>query len=252
MLLLRPVRAAIVAVAGMVVTLAQLNLPSKEFWAGQEVLQWISVAVVAAFLFYDALWSVNLAFRDRRIREYDADLRAAMSAAVALVVDTLGVRWDEVSVQYYRYRRFWFRPNRLVRVSGVRAGAIFAESEESFRPGVGLVGAAFQQRILLGAQWGDFVQSATRLGPVAWEQRDPIQRYGLSWGQLRRSAGPDGIVASPTFAPNGRADGCLVISGPMKAADLVTEPIGQIIDSLATSVDRIGPPPPGWWSAHER
>jgi hypothetical protein len=249
--ILRLVRAAITAAAGAVVALAQLNLPNKEFWAGLEAVQWASVIVVALFLLYDAVWSVNQAVRARQMREYDADLRAAISSAVASIVDVFGVRWDEVSVQYYRSRRPLLR-SALVRVTGVRAGASLTDAGRSFRPGVGLVGTAFAERVLVAEQWREFFQTATRQGPQAWEQRAHEQRYGLSWGQLRRSGAHDGAVASPTFAENGRPNGCIMISGPMKEPDLVSDQMGQIIDSLATLLDQAGPPPAGWWSAHAR
>ncbi|MFF5181827.1 hypothetical protein ACFY2Q_27710 [Micromonospora sp. NPDC000316] len=245
----RLVRAAITAAAGAVVTLAQLNLPNKELWARLEAVQWVSVIVVTLFLLYDAFWAANQAVRARQMREYDADLRAAISSTVTSIVDALGVRWDEVSVQYYRSRRLLLRPT-LVRVTGVRAGARLTDAGRSFRPGVGLVGTAFAEQVLIAEQWRDFFQTATRQGPQAWKQRAHQQRYGLSWGQLRRSGGHDGAVASPTFAENGRPNGCIMISGPLKEADLVSDEMGQIIDSLATTLDQVGPPPAGWWSVH--
>jgi uncharacterized membrane protein YkvI len=80
--ILRLVRAAVTATAGAAVTLAQLNLPSRQFWESLVAIQWASVVVVALFLCYDAVWSINQAVQAARIREYDNDLRAAMSATV--------------------------------------------------------------------------------------------------------------------------------------------------------------------------
>src|SRR5688572_22401154 len=101
---LRLARAAVLATAGAVVTLAQLGLPSKKLWDGQEAVLWASVMIVALFICHDAVREVNYAVQAARIRDYDNDLRAAMSAAVSSVVLSTGVAWDEVAVRYYRRR----------------------------------------------------------------------------------------------------------------------------------------------------
>jgi hypothetical protein len=250
-MVLRLTRAAIAAVAGSVVTLAQLNLPSEQFWERIVAMQWAAVVAAALLLCYDAVRSVNQVARYGRTREYDNNLRAAMSATVAMIVNTFGTPWDELTVQYYRARRFlWWR--RLVRVGGIRAGASSEDLQRGVRPSFGLVGAAYSELVIIAEQWQDFVRNATKQGPEAWAGRNARDRYGLSWGQLRRLPRPEGVVASPTFDFKGRPDGCVQVAGPLKLADLTSDAMRQVLDDLATVLDRLGPPPAGWWGTHER
>jgi len=243
-------RAAVTATAGAAVTLAQLNLPSKQFWDGQRTALWISVAVVAFFICYDAVRSVNYALQASSIRKYDNDLRAALSALIAAVVTCTGAPWDKITVRCYRLRRVRLR-RRLVQTAAVRAGADVADARHPMRPGEGVAGTAFADQVIVGEEWGQFVRTATEQGPAAWDQRTPAKRYGLTWGQLRRSTQADGVVASPTFDRDGRPDGCILVSGPLKTPDLVSDDLRQALDDLATVLDKLGPPPSGWWSTHE-
>lgn len=247
---LRLARAAVMAAAGAVVTLAQLDLPTRRFWDGQIPLQWGSVLVLAFFICEEAVRSINYAVQASRILEYDNNLRAALSTAVSAVVSSTGAPWDEVAVSYYRFRRSLYR-RRLVRVGAVQAGAGIADRHRFVRPGVGLVGTAFATEKILTKEWRDFVRTATELGPRSWEERTEDDRYGLSWGQLRRSAQPEGMMASPTFAFDGQADGCILLGGPLKMQDMTSDDMRRMLDDLATVLDVLGPPPPGWWGAHE-
>jgi hypothetical protein len=250
-LVLRLIRAAVMAAAGAAVTLAQLNLPSKAFWDEQVGLVWGSVVVVALFACYDAVRSVNYVIQAARIREYDNDLRTALSAAVSAIVRDTGASWDEVGVRYYRRRGPPGR-RRLGLVVAVMAGADVKDAQRIFKPGQGVHGAAFSEEVIIAEEWRQFVQDATAQGPAAWRKRNERDRYGLSWGHLRRSAQPEGLVASPTFAPDGRPDGCILVSGPLKRPDLTKEEVRRTLDDLATVLDRVGSPPAGWWGAHEQ
>ncbi|GIE96183.1 hypothetical protein Ari01nite_36480 [Paractinoplanes rishiriensis] len=249
--ILRLVRAVITAAAGAVVMLAQLNLPSKEFWAAQELVQWVSVALVAFSVFYDAAVAVTNAIHDAEVRKYEDGLRQAMSATIGRIVEDFDAPWDKVAVYYYLARRVsYFR--HLARVDGVRAGIAAAEMEHRFRLGVGIVGVAFLERDIVALEWRDFARAANIKGPQAWERRPARQRYGLTWGQLRRSPPEDGMVASPTYGPDGKPVGCILVCSPLKRATLGSDAMRQILDQCAATLDRLGPPPKGWWRRHER
>jgi hypothetical protein len=208
--------------------------------------------VIAVLVCYDAVRSVSHALQSARIREYDNDLRAALSALVAAVVRDTGAPWDEVAVRYYRLRSILgFGRRRLLLMGAVMAGADVVDAQRSVRPGQGVVGAAFSDQVVIAEEWRQFAQKATKEGPAAWNERPARERYGLSWGQLRRSAQPEGVVASPTFAPDGRPNGCILVSGPLKLSDLTKGDIRQVLDDLATVLDRLGAPPAGWWGTHD-
>ncbi len=244
-------RAVMLPAAGAVVTLAQLGLPNAQFWERQTSLQWASVVALAIFALYEAVRSVNYAVQAAHIREYDNNLRACLSVVISMAVQITGAPWDELSVRYYRTRgTFLWR--RLELVAAVCAGANIVDSHRVFSPGVGLVGTAFSEQVILCEEWGEFVRTATEQGPGAWMKRDKSERYGLSWGQLRRSDQPDGVVASPTFALSGRPDGCILLSGPLKLADLTGDEMRRTLDELAAALDQLGSPPMGWWSTHDR
>ncbi|MFG1715483.1 hypothetical protein [Micromonospora sp. NPDC049203] len=251
MIALLLIRAVVMATAGAVVTLAQLNLPGGGFWEKQVFLQWASVLALAVFVIYDAIRSVNLAIQAARIREYDNDMRACLSAAISAVIDATGAPWDELSIRYYGLRGvlFW---RRLELIAAVCAGANLVDSQRSFSPGVGVAGQAFVQQVNIAIEWSDFVRSATEAGPDAWAGRGERERYGLTWGQLRRSPQPDGLIASPTFALNGNPSGCIVVSGPLKVVDLAGDSVRRTLDELATVLDQLGSPPRGWWGSHGR
>ena len=244
-------RAIIAAAAGAAIALAQLNLPNKDFWAANIFLQWLSVIVVALVLFNDAAASASSAIQAARVREYENGLRTTMSATIAAIVKTFNVPWDEISVYYYRARHF-SRLRRITRVGGVRAGTSVADMQISFRPSVGIAGTAFSEEVIIALEWRDFARAATIRGPQEWRRRMPRARYGLTWGQLRRFPAEEGIIASPTFNANGKPDGCILVCSPLKLSALSSDAMRQILDNCAAALDRLGPPPNGWWRHHER
>ncbi|MEU7904703.1 hypothetical protein [Actinoplanes sp. NPDC049118] len=255
MLIVQLARAAVLAAAGAVVTLAQLELPSRSFWAQRTALQWMSVAVVAVAVCYDAVRSVNSAVQARRISRFDNDLRVVLSGTAFRVVEATGAPFNNVAVRYYRLRRR-VRGRRLSLIGAFMAGSEVADLSTDVRIGVGVVGTSFSTEMILTMEWREFVREATRRGPAAWNQRSAAERLGLSWGQLRRSAQPEGVpegvVASPTFDAAGRPDGCILVSGMLKPADLESEEISRILDWAATGLARVGAPPAGWWGSHGR
>jgi hypothetical protein len=249
----RLLRTTVTGAAVAVVTLALLNLPSARFWQLLVAVQLGSVALIAAFLFYDAIWQIVLVVQAKRIRDYESDLHAAMGAAVASIVDAFGAPWDEIAVCYYRARSF-SRWRRLVRVGAVRAGAALTEVEveRELRTGIGPVGVAFAEMSVIREEWQDFIREAKDKGVTAWHRRTNRERYGLTWGQVWRSWQPAGVVARPTFNLAGRPDGCILIAGPIKPADLPSEQMLSIVNDCAAVADEIGPPPKGWWRMHGR
>jgi hypothetical protein len=197
------------------------------------------------------LRSINYAVQAARIREYDQNVRAVLSALIGAVVNSMGAPWDEIAVRYFIVRGIPFQ-RRLFRVAAVRAGADVAEATHPTRIGEGIVGTAVAHQETIAIEWRRFVQAATDQGPSEWAARPTEKRYGLSWGQLRRSLQPPGIVAVPTFDPRGRPNGCIMISGPLKLNDLKNEAMQEALEGSVTALDRLGSPPPGWWNAHER
>ncbi|WP_425900126.1 hypothetical protein [Micromonospora arida] len=232
-------------------TLAQLNLPSEQFWGGQRALLWVGVVILACFICYDAARSVNYAVQATRIREYDNDVRASLSAAVSQIVSVTGVPWDEVTVRYY-CRRPRLSRARLVQVGAVLAGADLIDAQIAVVPGVGVAGIAFDEQVCVIEEWRQFARAATRQGREPWEKRSKRDRYGLNWGQLRRSPQPEGVLAAPTFSHDGQPNGCILVSGRIKLSDLEGDDMADVVNDLTTVLDVLGSPPAGWWGAHAR
>jgi len=247
----RLARSTIAALAGAIVTLAQLNLPSKPFWDGLSALLYISVVTVALFVVYEAVLSCDQALQVRRIREYETTMAHALSAAVRLVVEEFGVAWDQVAVYHYQSRWTW-RGKRLGRVTAVRAGAPVTEAPLRLRLGQGVPGSAFMTQELIAEEWRDFAQQAVIAGRAAWDARPSDQRYGLNWGELNNSERPEGQVSNPQFDNAGKPVGCTVVSGPLKPADLTSQQMRRILSDLATTMKQTGPAPRGWWTYCDR
>lgn len=249
---LRVVLSIGLALATAVVALAQLNLPSREFWqiTGSVAAQWASVSAMAVFILVNEFRTVSHLARAARIRDYDADLRSVLSAALFCVVDATGAAWDELAVCYYRPKGRWRRRN-LVRMASVALGASTSNMPPSLHPEEGVVGEAFQTQEVVAVDWADFMATALDAGREAWDQRSEGARYRLTWGQLRRSAQDLGLLASATFNGDGEPDGCILFSGPLKSSDLTTPEMQRILADLASALEAVGPPPRGWWRAHE-
>jgi len=208
--------------------------------------------VVAVFVLYDAGREVGVAVQAERIRTFDKNLRAILNAAIAEIVDKTGAPWDELTVHYY-HRRGGIGGRRLALVGASRAGATEAESQRYVRLNEGVVGVAFVRGEAVAVSWKDFADNATRQGRDAWQRRTHHDRYGLSWGQLRSSLKPESMIASPVFnSDDGNIRGCILISGAIKRPVLTGRPLRQILDEVATAIDRLGPPPRGWWNSHVR
>jgi hypothetical protein len=235
------------------VTLAQLNLPNKTFWNQYSFLLWISTGVLACFVLVETIHSVDFMLRARQLRDFRENLRALSTAVIAEVVDSTGAPWDEVGVRLYRRRGIGTR-QRLALMLATKAGADTDEDLRSIKMGQHVAGVACTERVRIAEQWAEFIRIATDQGPAAWDSRSASQRYGLNWGQMRRSASaaPGGVVASPTFNADGEVDGVIIITGPLKMADLAAEPMRRTLDDVAGTLDRLGPPPRGWWAANER
>jgi hypothetical protein len=253
-----PVRVgAVVAVplATAVVTAAQLNLPNKDVWqhSAAVVAQWASIALLALFIFDNEVRQVTHLLRATRVREYDRDLRSGLSQVLCAVVDLTGARWDEIEVSYYRPRRDLSLRRRLVRVCSLRLGTGTPHGAASWGLRTGVVGTAFAGQEAIGVNWGTFAREAVQGGKTAWDSRSTEDRYGMNWGQMSSWDTRDqGVLAVPTFdRASGRPTGCVLLSGALKLDDLNSEGMRHILGDLITALDRLGPPPRGWWTAHE-
>ncbi|GAA2911271.1 hypothetical protein [Actinoplanes cyaneus] len=244
-----------VALATTVVTAAQLNLPSKKVWEhpAAVAIQWMSVAVLALFIVVTETRQITHLVRANRIREYDLDLQAELSQVLCAVVDLTGARWDEVSVSYYRVRWYYLLfQRRLVRIASVRLGVGTSHAAPWWAVGVGVVGSAFDSQESVAVDWGDFSRRAILSGKDAWNEKSASDRFNMNWGQLNSSPREQVVLATPSFDRlSGETVGCLLLSGALKLDDLSSEGMERILKDLATAVDRLGPPPRGWWSAHE-
>jgi hypothetical protein len=255
-LVVRVLAAVTVALATVVVTTAQLNLPSKEFWQNAVAVraQWAGVGVLAVFVVVTELRQIGQLAGAARVRTYDLDLWAALSQVLCAVVERTEARWDEVEVSFYRRRPGLLPWRPLVRVASLRLGAASAHAAPSWPSGVGVVGAAYASGEALMVNWERFRHEAVQEGKTAWDKRETSQRYGMNWGQLVSGGARDRwVLAAPTFhRGSGGAMGCVLLSGGLKADNMTVEGLRPVLEDLATALDRLGPPPRGWWAFHDR
>lgn len=237
------------ALAAGAVTLAQLNLPDEAFWDAHIPELWISAGVLVLFTAVDAVWAFSAWAQAGKIRDYDRKVRGTVNWVLVQVIEATGAPWQEVEAHYYRVRGFgWWR--RLRPIVASRAGVEIVKPA-THRPGSGLVGYAYSTRSFLTIRWQEFVELALDEGPEKWETRPAAQRYGLAFGQLQRTRPGELAIASPTCRPDGKPDGCLLISGNLKVEDDQTRrKVRETLGSFSGAMDDIGRPPAGWWSVN--
>jgi hypothetical protein len=211
----RLLRAALVGLAASAITLAQLNLPSAGFWHG-------------------------------KVRSYERDIRALLSATLLSYVDEYKAPWDQVGVHAFLLKRSMFR-RFLVNIGGIRLGSKPSMDSPPWRPGKGVVGLAFENRCPILEDWEQFFSQAMAEGPQFWERRSQRQRYSLSWGELQHTGGYHRILAYPIFSMKGKLIGCVSVDGPLSEDRLLESKSLNILRSLAASVALLGFPPVAWW-----
>lgn len=243
MLLPRLLKVAVSGVSVAVVTLAQLNLPSAGFWAHQRPAQYLAVVALVVVSGVEVFGSVVDRVQLPRVRQFEQELRAVLSAGISQLAHNSTADWREIGVSAYHARGLpWVR--RLVLVDNLRLGT-GPKFGVRWRPGRGVVGTAYQQQDLLSVDWESYFKSAESGGPAAWLARGDLDRFGLSWGELMRTKALVGIAACPVFSENGELIGVVCVEAP---TDLSTQRIGETMRDIANAVGDLGAPPASWWS----
>jgi hypothetical protein len=228
------------------VALAQLNIPS-DFWAAQKTPLFLAVVILSLEAGGEIARSAIALTRAERLRQYDNDIRAALSAAVAGVVEKFGSPWDEIAVYRYEVKGHW-RWRRLFCVEAIRAGAPVRLTDRAIPIDHGVSGVAVSDELITFKEWETFARSAVSAGRGAWEDLDRRSRFGLEWGDLMRSERPKGIISCPTFDTNGKVEGCVTLTGPLHTFELMDSAMQTIVSDLANAFSIVGRAPRGWRS----
>lgn len=239
-------RAVVGAAAVSAVTLAQLGLPSPTFWQGRSVLLYLAVGVLVLLALEESASSIAGLAQLRKLRLYEQDMRVVLSASLTLLTDRFKVPWDRVGSHAFWIRGFW-RFRQLVNVGGLRIGAEPAMAKPRWKPGKGVVGAAFERRTVVAIDWAAVFSAAELAGASSWDSATVGARFGLSWGELMRTRAYGCIAACPVFDRGGRIVGVVAIDAPLSSAELGSQDLRSILWTLAEAVDELGPPPRTWW-----
>ncbi|MGH3566542.1 MAG: hypothetical protein ACRDRH_11025 [Pseudonocardia sp.] len=216
------------------------------FWNEQALILYASVVIIVLVTIHESIRALTGVAQLRKLRAYERDARAVLSAALALTVKNVGAPWDRVGAHAFLIRGFW-RFRRLSKVGGVRLGAEPSMSDPRWKPGKGVVGIAYEKRDIVTIDWRALFQAAAAAGPDAWRAAAVDSRFGLTWGELMRTQNYTGLAGCPVFDSGGKLIGAVTIDAPLSMADLNSDPMKQILRDLARAVDDLGRPPSSWW-----
>ncbi|MDX3192075.1 hypothetical protein PV458_27005 [Streptomyces sp. MN03-5084-2B] len=242
MLLPRLLKAAVSAASVAVTTMAQLNLPNAGFWSNLKPLMYLAVAGLVSVVVAEVVGAVVGRLQMPRVRGYDQELRAVLSAGISQLELNTTAHWRQIGISaYYLRGHLWWR--RLVLVDTLQLGS-GPKHGVRWRPGRSVIGAAYQQQVLLSEDWESYFKLAESAGPAAWRARSELERYGLTWGQLMRTKALVSITACPVFGEDGTLNGVVCAEAP---ANLSTEHISGTMQDIANAVGDLGAPPASWW-----
>ncbi|MEV6305193.1 hypothetical protein AB0M02_37675 [Actinoplanes sp. NPDC051861] len=227
------------------VTLAQLDLPDKKTWDEAPLVLYGAVLLLALVAVDESVRATVGLVQLRKIRAYEGEMRAVLSAALIILVRKYSPPWERVGAHAFQLRGFW-RWRRLTNIGGIRIGSVPSMVNPSWKPGKGVVGMAVKQRQGRTVHWTTTFDDALRLGERAWTALPADERFGLSWGELIRTENYAGITAFPIYDRGGRLTGCVCIDAPLTEAELGDPSVQKILRDLARSVDALGSPPVGW------
>jgi hypothetical protein len=243
MLGVRLVRVIAGALGLLGVTLAQLNLPSDTFWSSWPALLYVALALLMITAVHELLSFVSYFQQLGKIRSFDRDVRAVLSAGIACIEKASGAHWQSVGISTYAMKRTWRRDLRLV--EDLRLGGSSTRLFSRWRPGKGVIGASFSTGEEICRDWETYFKESMSRGRTEWNALDDSERYGLSWGQLMRTEQLSWISAFPVFRPNGRTIGVVAVDAPV---DLSTTTVSRVLRDVGAALGDVGKPPGSWWS----
>lgn len=240
-LLPRLIKCAAGAAAVSAVTLAQLNLPSPQFWGGQRPLLYVAVVALTIVAMSDLAGAVFSVVQLSTVRRFDQELQAVMSAGISELARCAPANWREIGISvFHRRRLFWL--TRLHLVDRLRLGSGPSVGAR-WRPGSSVVGQAFRRQNLLVVDWKSFVKNGESVGPKNWDSQ--AETYGLSWGQFMRTRPLVGLAACPVYNENGTLIGVVCVDAPAVLSETSVSPT---LRDISLAVGDLGNPPSSWWN----
>ncbi|QFZ18468.1 hypothetical protein [Saccharothrix syringae] len=240
----RLIRVLVIAPAVPVVTLAQLNLPSAQFWHGLRPVLYVAVGLCLLATVHELGSFVSYFGHLGALRSYDQDVRALLSATLSRVEAGTGIDWRSVGVSAYCLRGVPWR-RRLIMIDELRLGSGPMPGQPPLRPGKGVVGVACKRSEGVCSNWEDYVKVSIAMGRQRWERQDKEARFGLTWGELLRTESLTWVSAFPVYSRTAKLVGVVAVDAP---TDLSGADVSRVIRDLAASMGDVGSPPRSWWS----
>ena len=122
----RLIRPLAVSAAVAAVTLAQLDLPNKKVWDDAPLALYGAVLVLAVVAVDESVRATVGLVQLRKIRAYERDMRAVLSAALTILVKKFSPPWERVGVHAFQLRGVWRW--RAHNHSTMRTGARYSRS----------------------------------------------------------------------------------------------------------------------------
>jgi hypothetical protein len=235
------VRAVVLAASTAIITLAQLNKPSKEYWDGRGLLLYLATALFATAVAQELIALGFKSLTAHKVREFERNVRTHLSEALIDLQALYAVApMTAIGVHAFRIRGlppFWALSN----IGGLRLGDSPYMSRPRWRKGHGVVGRAWKESRVIIEDWADYYKQSNAAGPQSWKKKNCP--YGLSWGLLQLTSDYKGIIAVPIYGHKGSVS----IDAPLTKAQLEHPKVTSILTTLARRVGDLGSPPAAWW-----
>lgn len=241
-------RGLVIAASSAAVTLAQLGLPSDQYWAERTSLLYLATAAFSVVAFYEVSRAALVSLQAESVRAYERDVRAHLSEALVEVGSKFSTAdLKQIGVHAFRVRGMWVFA-RLVNIGGLRLGKGPSMYRPRWRRGKGVVGRAWADGKTVAVDWSEVYTRANAQGPAKWRSLQARQRFGLSWGELQLTRRYERIVATPMYAPRtGRLIGCVAIDCPLPLVDVRSTAMDGVVTEVGRRVAELGRPPRAWW-----
>jgi hypothetical protein len=245
MVMVQGVRGLALAVVAVVLTAAQLNLPSDQFWEKSKFVLYFGLGILILGALIDCWQKIREPDSQKNAAGYDADVRAVLSGGIKWLSEQTSAPWDEISIEFFVPRgRYWWC--RLHRVGMLRLGAR-VRPQSTWKVGCGIVGRAFALDENLMEDWVNYYAAASDDGQEKWKLKSEAERYGLEWRELIATHGDRRVAAIPVIGSDSRRVGCLFVEGPMEFTEMIKPSVKDTLVNLRNALAVVGAPSREWW-----
>jgi hypothetical protein len=223
------------------VTLAQLNIPNRDFWISKSGWLYVATTVLAFAAINQLPRYVN---SPKAIRAYEQDVRAILSGGLKEVCSATGADYNQVGIHLFRIGGIVFK--RLVNVGSLRLQSGPNMLDPCWTKGMGVVGKSWKTNAYLAVDWEEYFNRWESQGARRFRQQNRDDRFRLNWGMFQLMRGYKRIAANPIRNNKGDVIGCVAVDVAKAKSKVENQACRQALHNMAISVAALGRPPAGW------